>query len=212
MKSEQRLFSCPYLCGLHYVILRAAVVAKRTGLHGRQVKLQITSHASTFVSRHSRHVHALFLDGLRTRPRGQEGKMERTICSTRWFILLFFIAAWHVRCHCLIFIGPIIYRVEYRWCSCVVSYDVHTIEDSSSLSISLLNEEKRDTWPSLWLNSKQLLPPCLRRHLRDLKYSWYIRGACMLRDLPLDALYPYPDTRAVIMGYLSFRLVIWERY
>lgn len=52
---------------------------------------------------------------------GQEGKMERTICSAGWFYFIVFYcgaALWHVQFRYSIFIGPIIYRVSMILARC----------------------------------------------------------------------------------------------
>jgi len=87
MKGEQKVFTSPYLRGLHYVILLAAVAAKCTGLHGGQVKLQASR--VHIVSCHSCHVRALFLDGLRARPRTREQNGENHLPDKIYFIVFY---------------------------------------------------------------------------------------------------------------------------
>jgi len=53
---------------------------------------EVTSHAFTFVSRHSRHVYALYLDGLQARPRtrGQNGE-DHLLGQMVYFIVFLFL-------------------------------------------------------------------------------------------------------------------------
>lgn len=165
MRGEQKIvFPSPYLRGLRHF---TGSSAKCTGFT-RQTS-EVTSHTSTFVSRHSRHVHALFLDGLRARSR--ESKMERIICSARRFILLFlfFIAARHVQFCCLIFIGAIIYRSTD---SCVVPRDMDAIAIDGFIDLIVGRAEGKRIY--LVVASAEFEAAFARRASTDTYGAWNI--------------------------------------
>lgn len=188
-------YSHPHICA-DYVILPVAVAAKCTGLRGQ--KLQVTRpHLSLAI----RATYALYFLMDYERDRGHGNKMERIICSARRFSLLFFYCG----------AARMILLLDFRFRQFIGrSIDgTHALFPAIWIAIAMRRQrlhrsrcptDRREEGYSCrfgWIRNSF----CLHRHLRDLKYSWYIRGAYTLQDL--HAL--YPDTRAVITGLFVFQ-------